>query len=198
MLSLKLFFLIIFQLSFIFCVEQELKIHKNEMSEKMTIHVIAQALTLLETETNLNIIAKKLKNDMNEKFGKDWICYTGINANISGLNFNPEENSFIWFSFKEKHFIVFREKIETSTQTTKPETTTKLNIPELNSDLCQSQGFFRNPYNCSLSYWCIQIEGRYELHDLRDQPCPRGLVFDEKKQECAKPESTEPCHNKHI
>ncbi len=53
------------------------------MTEKMTIHVIAQTFTLLETETNLNIIAKKLKIDSNEKFGKGWICYTGINSNLS-------------------------------------------------------------------------------------------------------------------
>jgi hypothetical protein len=67
----------------IFCVEYELKIYLNEMTEKMTIHVIAQTFTLLETETNLNIIAKKLKIDSNEKFGKGWICYTGINSNLS-------------------------------------------------------------------------------------------------------------------
>ncbi len=166
------------------------------MTEKMTIHVIAQTFALLDTETNFNIIAKNLKNDLNEKFGKCWICYTGINSNFSGINFNPEEKTFIWFSFSGKHFVFFKENIETSTQTIKAETTKQLNIPKLNPHICKSQGVFKNPYNCSYSYLCIRVEGRFELYEARDNPYPPGLIFDETHGKCAKPESTEPCHKK--
>ncbi len=49
---------------------------------------------------------------MNNRFYQGWICFTGINNNFTRINFNPKENTFIWFAFKEKHFIVFEQNVE--------------------------------------------------------------------------------------
>jgi len=86
------------------------------MDTLMEQHVIAEALIITETETDLNIAAKKLSNEMNIKFGKGWNCFTGININFSGVNVDSKENTFIWFSFKEKHFIVYKQIAETTVQ----------------------------------------------------------------------------------
>jgi hypothetical protein len=55
----------------------------------------------------MNLIAKKLSNEMGLMYGKSWTCFTGI-------NFNSQENTFIWFSYREKHFIVFKQAIEST------------------------------------------------------------------------------------
>jgi len=86
------------------------------MNTQMEQHVIAQALTITETEVDLNTAAKKLSNEMNIKFGRVWNCFTGINLNFSEVNVDSKENTFIWFSFKEKHFIVYKTITETSVE----------------------------------------------------------------------------------
>jgi hypothetical protein len=48
---------------------------------------------------------------MNKTFGKSWSCLTGNNVDISGVNVESNENTFIWFSFRGKHFIVFKQPL---------------------------------------------------------------------------------------
>ncbi len=45
---------------------------------------------------------------MNKEFGGKWSCFAGINTTFSGFNIEYEKNTFIWFSFREKHFVVFK------------------------------------------------------------------------------------------
>jgi len=114
MFNIKLFCLILLQFSGILCINEDLKIHKNGLNKEMEQHVIAQALTITETEKDLNIAAKKISNEMNTKFGQGWNCLTGINISFTGINVESINNTFIWFSFKEDHFIVFKQITETS------------------------------------------------------------------------------------
>jgi hypothetical protein len=212
MLSLKYFCLIFLQFPIIYCAIDEIKIYENEMYTQMELHVISQALALLETESDLNAVAKKLENEMNSKYGTSWICFTGINSNFTGVNFNPKAQTFIWFSFKEKHFVVFQQSIEITVTTkyttadssysvsTITETVTVIPTDQsshvLDPALCKTEGFFRNPHNCSLYYRCFKEGDRLILYDFRSKPCNFDLVFDEKTQVCAAKENTEPCHNK--
>ncbi len=54
---------------------------------------------------------------MDKKFDKNWSCLIGNNTDISGINVEPNKNTFIWFSFKSKNFIVFKQPlIEKSAQ----------------------------------------------------------------------------------
>jgi hypothetical protein len=71
-------------------------------------HVIAETLLILETEKDMKPVAKKVSNEMNQKFGKSWICLTGINTNFSEINIDSKENTLIWVSFKDKNFLVFK------------------------------------------------------------------------------------------
>ncbi len=67
--------------------------------------------------------------------------------------------------------------------------------PVLDHALCKTEGFFRNPHDCTLYYRCFKEGDHFVLYDYRSKPCNLGLVFDEKTQVCAKKEDTEPCHN---
>jgi hypothetical protein len=67
--------------------------------------------------------------------------------------------------------------------------------PVLDPSLCKTEGFFRNPHDCTLYYRCFKEGDHLVLYDYRSKPCPSGLVFDEKTQVCAKKETTAPCNN---
>ncbi len=67
--------------------------------------------------------------------------------------------------------------------------------PVLDPALCKTEGFFRNPHDCTLYYRCFKEGDRLVLYDYRSKPCPSGLVFDEETQVCANKETTAPCHN---
>ncbi len=171
------------------------------MDTRMELHVISQALALLETESDLNSVAKKVENEMNNKYGTSWICLSGINSNFTGVNFNPKAQTFIWFSFKEKNFVVFQQSIEitVTTKSTTAHSTENVTVipttpssPVLDPALCKAEGYFRNPHNCSIFYICSKEGDRFIL---REFPCSLDYVFDEKLQTCAKKEIAEPCHN---
>jgi hypothetical protein len=79
------------------------------MSVQMEHFVIAKALLITGTETNLNIVAKNISNETNNKFGKSWNCITGVNTSFAGIHLESEEKTLIWFSLNENHFIVFKQ-----------------------------------------------------------------------------------------
>lgn len=74
MLNLTLFCFIYSQFLYVFCITDEVGVHKNEMSVQMEHFVIAKALLITRTKNNLNIVAKNISNEMNNKFGKSWNC----------------------------------------------------------------------------------------------------------------------------
>ncbi len=84
-------------------------VHKNEMSLQMEHFVITKALLITGTETNLNIVAKNISNEMNNKFGKSWNCITGVNTSFAAIHLESEKKTLIWFSLNENHFIIFKQ-----------------------------------------------------------------------------------------
>ncbi len=58
----KIFILIVVQIISIICINDEMKIYKNEMTLEMEKHVIVEALLITKHESDLNTIAKNLSN----------------------------------------------------------------------------------------------------------------------------------------
>jgi hypothetical protein len=65
----------------------------------------------------------------------------------------------------------------------------------LDPSLCKTEGYFRNPHDCTLYYRCVKLNDKLTLFDYGHQPCDPGLVFDEDRQSCIKKEDSKPCHN---
>ena len=97
--------LLLIQFIFINC--ENLKIYKNKLTAHLEQHLIGKALLISETEMDLNLLSKMVSDEMNNKFGKSWICLSGTNLSSFGLNFESINTYYIWFSFKELHYIVF-------------------------------------------------------------------------------------------
>jgi hypothetical protein len=112
MFNSKVLGLIFLKFLFAFCINEEVIIHKNDMSVQMQQYVIAQTKHIIESETDLNIAAKQLSHAMNDKYGKNWNCFAGINSSFDGINVESKEDSFIWFSIKEKNFVVLKQVVE--------------------------------------------------------------------------------------
>ncbi len=99
---------IIYFISFI-CLSfaQEIQIYKNELSDEMKKYAIGQSLLFLDESNSNEIVAKKLVNEMNVKYGGNWFSYIGIYDNNSGFGIEYQKNSFIWFSYKQNHIVLF-------------------------------------------------------------------------------------------
>jgi len=112
MFNSKVLGLIFLKFLFAFCINEEVIIHKNDMSIQMQQYVIDRAIQTFESQTDLNIAAKIISYEMNNKFGKNWNCFVGINSSFAGFSVESKENSFIWFSINQKHFIVVKQDID--------------------------------------------------------------------------------------
>ncbi len=93
-------FLILFTIQISFSSTDDIKVISSNIDIKEEKHVMSTAFYLLENENEFKIMAKKLVDEMDTKFGKTWICQIGSNNN-SELYINQELNSFITLSFKE-------------------------------------------------------------------------------------------------
>jgi hypothetical protein len=283
MLNLKYFCFILLYFALINCAPNDVTTHKSEMSSNMELHVVSKTLELLEKGSDLNEIAKKIIEEMDNTYGPTWICKTGINSNFTGVNFNAKERTFIWFSVKDKDFVVYQQSSEihviskstvahpttapttvpTTVSTTAPTaapatapttvpttapttapttvptiapttaptavpTTVSTTVPTtvspthvtiqtihtevtenltthsvtttssshvLSRSLCKTEGYFRNPHDCTLYYRCVEVDGLLTLYDYSHQPCASGLVFDEDQRTCVIKEDSKPCHN---
>jgi hypothetical protein len=78
------------------------------MNPEMKDYVIEQALVASENEIDMNNVSRKITNEMNQKYGKSWNCFTGINTSFDGINIESKEKTFIWFTNKDRNFIVFK------------------------------------------------------------------------------------------
>jgi hypothetical protein len=65
------------------------------MSFQMQQFVIVRAKQKIESKTGLNVAAKQISYEMNNKFGKNWNCFAGINFSFAGISIESNENSFI-------------------------------------------------------------------------------------------------------
>jgi hypothetical protein len=91
---------------------QDIQIHKNELSNDMEKYAIAEALLQLKDSDSNEMIAKNLANQMDIKFGKQWFSFVGMDFNNSGFNIDHQKNTFFWFSYKQKHIILFKPQID--------------------------------------------------------------------------------------
>jgi len=112
MFNSKVLGLIFLIFLFAFCINEGVIIHKNDMSVHMQQYVIARTKQIIESETDLNIAAKQLSHEMNDKYGKNWNCFAGIDSSFAGISVESKEDSFIWFSIKEKIFLVLKQVVE--------------------------------------------------------------------------------------
>jgi hypothetical protein len=70
MFNSKVFGFIFLKFLVTYSVNEEVIIHENDMSVQMQQYVIARAKQIIESETDLNIAAKKVSHEMNDEFGK--------------------------------------------------------------------------------------------------------------------------------
>jgi hypothetical protein len=72
-------------------------------------------------------------------------------------------------------------------------------VPEYEKLLkCEHEGYFRNPYQCSLFYRCYYNDNTEHDLNLALFKCENGLVFDEVSKNCVSAERSAVCHNKPL
>jgi hypothetical protein len=88
--------------------KEDLIIIDNELEPKLEEHAIGEALLLLADLDSYRLVAKGLAKHMDEKFGKQWMCFVGKNFNDSGFEIEHQNQSYISFEFKETQFVLFK------------------------------------------------------------------------------------------
>jgi hypothetical protein len=83
MINSKVLGLIFFKFIFVFCINEEVIIHKNDMFVQMQKYIIARTKQIIKSEKDLNIAATKISHSMNDKFGKNWNCFARINSSFA-------------------------------------------------------------------------------------------------------------------
>ncbi len=101
------FFILFTAIQISFSAINDIQVITSNIDVKEGEHVISTASLLLENESDLKVVAKKLVDEMDTKFGKTWICQIGSNDN-SGLYINQELNSYITFSFKQIQITLYK------------------------------------------------------------------------------------------
>jgi len=84
----------------------EIQIITSNVDAKVGEHVIATAFYLFETESDFNVMAKKLVDDMDAKYGMGWIGQIG--SNNSALHTNQEFNTFIILTYKDIKLTLYK------------------------------------------------------------------------------------------
>jgi len=54
----------------------------------------------MECEKDLNIVTKKLTNDLNERYGKNWNYLLFLSENYAEINIDRQKEKFIYFILK--------------------------------------------------------------------------------------------------
>jgi hypothetical protein len=92
----------------------DLEIFRNEVTNEIEEHVIGKTLLAMEALKTDQLVATNLTNEMNIKFGKSWMCFIGLNFNSAAVAFEHQANSLLWFSYKQKHILLFKPMMETT------------------------------------------------------------------------------------
>jgi len=65
--------------------------------------------------------------------------------------------------------------------------------------ICQKEGHFRNPFDCTRFYRChVDETGKMRVYDYSRYPCSSGMVFDEIEEVCLPASQSAKCNNKHL
>jgi hypothetical protein len=98
----------------VFSVENELTIIKSEMSETMQEFSIGTALVTLSESSDYNVIADKVVNALNNKYGTQWFSLVGPIGPVS--HFNTQPNTLLHFKYGNIQIFLFKPQIS-QTQT---------------------------------------------------------------------------------
>jgi len=95
------------------CNENKLNIIQNEMTDDMKSFVFGAASTLFNIKNDLNSIANRLSQVLNEQYGNEWYCIVGATGLASHI---PETmpNTLLWFSYNSTQVILFKPKSKNS------------------------------------------------------------------------------------
>jgi len=120
-LDLKQFVFISLLFGVVFCEQNQLTIINNEMPESMKEFSIGTAFLTLSESKDQNVIADKLSNALNTKYGPQWFSLVGPIGPISHLNTEP--NTLLNFEYGKIQIFLFKLQ---STHTTPQTNETKV------------------------------------------------------------------------
>ena len=109
----------------------EVDVIRSEMEQSMEKFALGSALVLLSAESDFSIVATKLVDVMNTKYGKEWITLIGTNLHTTIIGMELVNNTMLLMEYKDTHVLLVK-------QVTQVETNNKVRNVLVNCDFVHS------------------------------------------------------------
>ncbi len=86
---------------------EDIKVVSSNIDTKTEEHVIATVFTLFEKQTDLKTFAKSLADNMDNNYGKSWICQIQSHSN-GELYISQQLVNSISITYKDYHVTLFK------------------------------------------------------------------------------------------
>ncbi len=87
---------------------EDVEVIISEMPENMEKFAIGMTITTLSMESDFNKVAKQVIEQMNNKFGKDFVMLIGTNLHPIVIGMSIANNTYLLFSHKQTHIVLFK------------------------------------------------------------------------------------------
>jgi hypothetical protein len=94
---------------------EDIKVVSSNIDTTTEKYVIATAFTLFEKQTDLKTFAKSLAENMDNKYGKSWICQIQSHSNAE-LYTSLQSNNSISITYKDYHVTLFKIDLNSATK----------------------------------------------------------------------------------
>jgi hypothetical protein len=121
LLNLKMSFKILLLFSILkiaFSAIEDIKVVSSNIDTETKDHVISTVFALFEKQTDLKTFAKSLAENMDNNYGKSWICQV-LSHNCKELFSSQQLDNFISITYNDYKITLFKMDIQTKTQVRK-------------------------------------------------------------------------------
>ena len=90
----------------------DIDVIQSEMSESMEKFAVGEALVLLSTEPNFPVVAERLVDVMNSRYGREWVTLIGTNLHTTIYGMKLVKNTMLLMEYKDKHVLLVQQKAQ--------------------------------------------------------------------------------------
>ena len=90
----------------------EVDVIRSEMDDSMEKYAVGSALVLLSSEKEFSVVASKLNDLMNTKYGKQWITLIGTNLHTTIIGMNLVNSTMLLMEYRSNHVLLVQQSVE--------------------------------------------------------------------------------------
>jgi hypothetical protein len=93
---------------------EDVEVIISDMPENMEKFAVGQTITALSMESDFNLVAKEVIDQMNRRFGSEWVMIIGTHLNPLIIGTRVQNHTYLLFSYKATHLVLFKQELVSS------------------------------------------------------------------------------------